>query len=86
MGKCGTNALDEYTAIHAKIKWATKGGSRAEIDFDPRNVDAAELVRTYNPGVTPDDPYIWAIKNPASGRKDRWTWERRSRGLSRRRA
>ena len=70
MGKCSTNALDEYTRIYAKIKWATKGGHRAEIDFDPRNVDLAELVRTYNPGVTPDDPYVWAIKDPVSGEKD----------------
>ena len=58
-GKCGTNALAQYTSQHPRIKWSQK----SEILFDPRAVDPADLVAKHNPGVTPDDPYVWAIKN-----------------------
>lgn len=54
--KCGTNAMREYLSIHPLIKWNTQ----SEIDF--RSFEPQELVAKYNPGVTPHDNLIWAIK------------------------
>ena len=66
MGKCGTNAIRSYTALHPSIKWSTD----SEIDFDPRETDPVDLIRRHSPGVTPHDPFVWALKHPACGDKD----------------
>ena len=65
-GKCGTNSIRAYTLNHPHIKWPVK----SEPHFDPLDVSPAELVRQHNPGVKPNDPYVWAVKCPSERSKD----------------
>ena len=65
-GKCGTNALSSYTLAHPNVRWS----HASEVRFDPRKQNPATLVLQHNPGVTPDDDFVWAIKSPAEAHKE----------------
>lgn len=60
-GKCGTNAFKSYTELHPQIKWPQD----SETEFDPSQISGADFVRQNNPGVTPEDNFVWAAKAPA---------------------
>lgn len=60
LGKCGTNAIANYLALHPRVKLT----NQSEVMFDPRDVPVDALVRQHNPGVGPDDPYVWVMKHP----------------------
>ncbi len=68
MGKCGTNSLFTYTVPHPHLKWTEESEPPEILDFmnNGGSPEAARsLVEAVNPGVGPDGPEIWAIKNPA---------------------
>ena len=60
-GKCGTNAFKAYTELHPHVKWP----HQSEINFDPADTPAMDLVRLHNPGVRPDDAHVWMVKHPS---------------------
>jgi hypothetical protein len=61
-GKCGTNAFMAFTSLHPHVQWP----KQAEISFDPAVISPAELISRHSPGVRPDDPNVWMVKDPAS--------------------
>lgn len=61
-GKCGTNAFMAFTSLHPHVKWP----EQAEITFDPAVISPGELISRHSPGVLPDDPNVWMIKDPTS--------------------
>ena len=73
-GKCGTNAIREYTSLHPMIRWPRT----PEPWFDPKDVNPLDFVSSENPGVTPQDELVWMVKAPATassaGQRSRSTW------------
>ena len=67
LGKCGTNALKTYTDHHPRLLWSHD----SEVLFDPKTISAVELSKQHNPGVTPEDNRLWAVKAPALGNRVR---------------
>ena len=57
-GKCGTNKLASHLRQFDNIKHTAE----SEVYFDPYWIEASQTVRKHNPGVRPDDPYVWMIK------------------------
>ena len=60
LGKCGTNALKDYLALHPRVRET----NASEAMFDPRDISPSKFVSMHNPGVTPDDPFVWIAKHP----------------------
>ena len=60
LGKCGTNALANYLALHPRVRLT----NQSEVLFDPRDANATELVVRHNPGVTPGSGLAWIVKHP----------------------
>ena len=60
--ECGAHLVEEFTKLHPHVRWATKAVS---VPFDP-----VQVVRDLNPGVTPDDGYVWAARLRIAGNSD----------------
>ena len=66
-GKCGTNALKQYLLRHPLIKFPIQSETNFGLPHPGAGtlVDRVDFVKRHNPGVTPDDPYIWVAKSPS---------------------
>ena len=62
-GKCGTNAVKDYSELHPNIRWP----QRAETLFDPDVISPVAFVAANNPGVIPSDSLVWMAKAPVLG-------------------
>ena len=60
--QCGAHFVEEFTKIHPHLRWAT---AEVSVPFDP-----VQVVRDLNPGVTPDDGYVWAVRMRVAGNAD----------------
>ena len=60
--ECGAHLVEAFTKLHPHLRWAS---SAVSVPFDP-----VQVVRELNPGVTPDDGYVWAVRMRVAGNSD----------------